>query len=60
MQCVFVCIVANVICSFGLLKVTVRRIIVGKWGCNNGQACVSPDYILTTKEYAPKLVTLRT
>ncbi|AAG30995.1 Aldehyde dehydrogenase family 3 member H1 [Arabidopsis thaliana] len=38
------------------LKVTVRRIIVGKWGCNNGQACVSPDYILTTKEYAPKLI----
>lgn len=40
------------------LKVTARRIIMGKWGCNNGQACVSPDYIITTKDYAPKLVGL--
>ncbi|GLT47130.1 hypothetical protein SLA2020_208450 [Shorea laevis] len=38
------------------LQVTARRIIMGKWGCNNGQACISPDYIITTKEYAPKLV----
>ncbi|KAL9144669.1 hypothetical protein ABFS82_14G310800 [Erythranthe guttata] len=38
------------------LKVTARRIISGKWGCNNGQTCISPDYILTTKEYAPKVV----
>ncbi|KAH0906027.1 hypothetical protein HID58_037854 [Brassica napus] len=27
-----------------------------KWGCNNGQVCISPDYILTTKEYAPKVI----
>ncbi|XP_047163318.1 aldehyde dehydrogenase family 3 member H1-like isoform X2 [Vigna umbellata] len=38
------------------LKVATRRIIAGKWGCNNGQACISPDYVITTKEYAPKLV----
>ncbi|XP_009593287.1 aldehyde dehydrogenase [Nicotiana tomentosiformis] len=38
------------------LKVAVRRIIAGKWGCNNGQACISPDYIITTKENAPKLL----
>ncbi|XP_004498346.1 aldehyde dehydrogenase family 3 member H1 isoform X2 [Cicer arietinum] len=38
------------------LKVATRRIIAGKWGCNNGQACISPDYIITTKNYAPKLV----
>ncbi|RDY09038.1 Aldehyde dehydrogenase family 3 member H1, partial [Mucuna pruriens] len=38
------------------LKVATRRIIAGKWGCNNGQACISPDYIITTKDYAPKLV----
>ncbi|KZV51580.1 hypothetical protein F511_10533 [Dorcoceras hygrometricum] len=38
------------------LKVAARRIISGKWGCNSGQTCVSPDYILTTKEYAPKLI----
>lgn len=38
------------------LTVAVRRIVVGKWGCNNGQACVAPDYIITTKSFAPKLV----
>ncbi|KAK2995668.1 hypothetical protein RJ640_006128 [Escallonia rubra] len=38
------------------LQVATRRIIAGKWGGNNGQACVSPDYIITTKDYAPKLV----
>ncbi|CAK9325423.1 unnamed protein product [Citrullus colocynthis] len=38
------------------LQVACRRIISGKWGGNNGQACVSPDYIITTKEFAPKLV----
>ncbi|KAM7260424.1 hypothetical protein ACFE04_016165 [Oxalis oulophora] len=38
------------------LKTSVRRIIAGKWCCNNGQACISPDYVLTTKDYAPKLV----
>ncbi|XP_055829263.1 aldehyde dehydrogenase [Solanum dulcamara] len=37
-------------------KVAVRRIIAGKWGCNNGQACISPDYIITTKENVPKLL----
>ncbi|KAE8666642.1 Aldehyde dehydrogenase family 3 member I1 [Hibiscus syriacus] len=38
------------------LKVATRRIIAGKWGCNNGQACISPDYVITTKDYAVKLV----
>lgn len=37
-------------------KVAARRIIAGKWGCNNGQACVSPDYVVTTKEFSPNLV----
>ncbi|KAL2520014.1 Aldehyde dehydrogenase family 3 member H1 [Forsythia ovata] len=38
------------------LKVAARRIIAGKWGCNNGQACVSPDYMITTKDFASQLV----
>lgn len=38
------------------LHVASRRIVAGKWGCNSGQTCVAPDYILTTKDYAPKLV----
>lgn len=42
------------------LKVAARRIIAGKWGCNNGQACISPDYVVTTKEFASELIdTLR-
>ncbi|KAJ6954317.1 hypothetical protein NC652_005912 [Populus alba x Populus x berolinensis] len=40
------------------LQIATRRIIAGKWGCNNGQACVSPDYIITTKDCADKLVML--
>lgn len=38
------------------LKVAVRRIIAGKWGGNNGQACVAPDYVITTKDFASKLI----
>ncbi|KAG4998869.1 Aldehyde dehydrogenase family 3 member I1, chloroplastic [Glycine soja] len=38
------------------LQVTARRIIAGKWACNSGQACISVDYIITRKEFAPKLV----
>ncbi|GAB2289840.1 Aldehyde dehydrogenase 3 member H1 [Dionaea muscipula] len=38
------------------LKVAIKRIIVGKWGLNNGQTCVAPDYVVTTKDFAPKLV----
>ncbi|KAJ0969496.1 hypothetical protein J5N97_022373 [Dioscorea zingiberensis] len=38
------------------LQVTAKRIAVGKWGCNNGQACIAPDYIITTKSHAPLLI----
>ncbi|KAF5182586.1 Aldehyde dehydrogenase [Thalictrum thalictroides] len=38
------------------LKVAVRRIVYGKWACNNGQACIAPDYIITTKAFAPTLI----
>ncbi|TVU51178.1 hypothetical protein EJB05_02587, partial [Eragrostis curvula] len=38
------------------LHVAAKRIAAGKWGCNNGQACVSPDFIITTKSLAPKLL----
>ncbi|CAJ1974242.1 unnamed protein product [Sphenostylis stenocarpa] len=31
------------------LKVATRRIIYGKWGLNNGQACISPDYVNALK-----------
>ncbi|KAK7358782.1 hypothetical protein VNO77_00721 [Canavalia gladiata] len=38
------------------LQVTARRIIAGKWACNSGQACISVDYIITRKEFAPLLI----
>ncbi|KAL6642340.1 hypothetical protein ACP70R_020521 [Stipagrostis hirtigluma subsp. patula] len=38
------------------LHVAAKRIASGKWGCNNGQACISPDFIITTKSFAPKLL----
>lgn len=40
------------------MKVAARRMIAGKWVCNNGQACIAVDYIVTTKSFAPKLVSL--
>ncbi|KAK4490120.1 hypothetical protein RD792_000777 [Penstemon davidsonii] len=42
------------------INVAARRIISGKWGCNSGQTCVSPDYLITTKEFAPKLLSALT
>ncbi|KAG2711471.1 hypothetical protein I3843_04G072100 [Carya illinoinensis] len=38
------------------IQVAVRRIIAGKWACNNGQACIGVDYIITTNAFAPKLI----
>ncbi|GAB2239090.1 hypothetical protein Droror1_Dr00025003 [Drosera rotundifolia] len=38
------------------IQVTARRIIAGKWACNNGQACISVDHIITSKDFAPKLI----
>ncbi|XP_061360008.1 aldehyde dehydrogenase family 3 member I1, chloroplastic-like isoform X2 [Gastrolobium bilobum] len=38
------------------LKVTARRIVAGKWATNSGQACISVDYIITKKEFAPTLI----
>lgn len=38
------------------LQVTARRIIAGKWACNNGQTCVAADYVVTPKDFAPKLI----
>ncbi|XAR55560.1 Aldehyde dehydrogenase (NAD(P)(+)) [Bertholletia excelsa] len=38
------------------LKVATNRIIAGKWGLNNGQACIAADHIITTKDFAPKLI----
>ncbi|XP_057854494.2 aldehyde dehydrogenase family 3 member F1 isoform X1 [Cryptomeria japonica] len=38
------------------LLVTAKRIVFGKWMLCNGQACVSPDYILVQEEIAAALV----
>ncbi|KAG7545125.1 Aldehyde dehydrogenase domain [Arabidopsis suecica] len=38
------------------LQVAARRIIAGKWACNSGQACIGVDYVITTKDFASKLI----
>ncbi|XP_021734639.1 aldehyde dehydrogenase family 3 member H1-like isoform X2 [Chenopodium quinoa] len=38
------------------LQVAARRIIAGKWSCNIGQTCTAADYVITTKDFAPKLI----
>eukprot|EP00262_Sarcandra_glabra_P002053 TRINITY_DN122_c0_g2_i1.p1 TRINITY_DN122_c0_g2~~TRINITY_DN122_c0_g2_i1.p1 ORF type:complete len:514 (-),score=85.21 TRINITY_DN122_c0_g2_i1:42-1526(-) len=38
------------------LDVAAKRLVVGKWGSNNGQACIAPDYIITPKSFAPTLI----
>ncbi|XP_048529203.1 aldehyde dehydrogenase family 3 member H1-like [Triticum urartu] len=38
------------------LHIAAKRIAAGKWGCNNGQACIAPDFIITTQAFAPKLL----
>ncbi|KAG0558470.1 hypothetical protein KC19_10G030700 [Ceratodon purpureus] len=37
-------------------QVASRRLLVGKFGSNNGQACIAPDYILVEEHLAPKLI----
>ncbi|XP_024538901.1 aldehyde dehydrogenase family 3 member H1 isoform X2 [Selaginella moellendorffii] len=39
-----------------LFQVATRRIAVGKWGNNNGQACVSPDYVLVDSSCSTKFI----
>ncbi|KAH9536191.1 hypothetical protein CY35_17G094900 [Sphagnum magellanicum] len=38
------------------LKVSARRICQGKWGFSDGQACISPDYLLVQEHIVPNLV----
>ncbi|BBN20246.1 hypothetical protein MPTK1_8g17640 [Marchantia polymorpha subsp. ruderalis] len=38
------------------IEVAARRISWGKWASNNGQACISPDYILAEESIVPKLI----
>ncbi|CAM6009521.1 unnamed protein product [Sphagnum balticum] len=38
------------------LKVSARRICQGKWGFGDGQACISPDYLLVQEHIVPNLV----
>eukprot|EP00252_Welwitschia_mirabilis_P024413 TRINITY_DN7234_c0_g1_i1.p1 TRINITY_DN7234_c0_g1~~TRINITY_DN7234_c0_g1_i1.p1 ORF type:complete len:479 (+),score=103.05 TRINITY_DN7234_c0_g1_i1:281-1717(+) len=42
------------------LEMASRRIAFGKWVNNNGQACIAPDYIITLKSIAPKLINAMT
>ncbi|MED6172786.1 hypothetical protein PIB30_053173 [Stylosanthes scabra] len=40
------------------LEVTVKRILVGKYGACGGQACIAIDYVLVENQYYSKLVEL--
>ncbi|KAH9551332.1 hypothetical protein CY35_09G009500 [Sphagnum magellanicum] len=43
------------------VKVAAKRIIVGKWTCSDGQACLSPNHLLVEERFVPKLIsTLKT
>lgn len=39
-------------------KVTVERVVAGKWGSCYGQACIAIDYLLVEDKFAPNLVEL--
>lgn len=39
-------------------QVGLRRIALGKWGCNNGQACIAPDYLLIDEIIASEVVSI--
>uniref|UniRef100_A0A7N0UGD5 Aldehyde dehydrogenase n=1 Tax=Kalanchoe fedtschenkoi TaxID=63787 RepID=A0A7N0UGD5_KALFE len=38
------------------LEVAVKRIVSGKWGSCNGQACIAVDYVLVEEKLAPLLI----
>lgn len=38
------------------LDVVAKRISTGKWSCNNGQTCISPDYVLVEESIRSQLV----
>ncbi|KAG0486967.1 hypothetical protein HPP92_009062 [Vanilla planifolia] len=38
------------------LKSSIKKDCCWQVGSNNGQACIAPDYIITTKSFAPKLI----
>ena len=37
-------------------QVSLKRIAYGKWGNNNGQACIAPDYLLVDESIASEVV----
>lgn len=39
-----------------VLKVAVKRVVGGKWGPCNGQACIGVDYVLVEERFAYDLV----
>lgn len=38
------------------MKVVAKRLCRGKWACNNGQACIAPDYVLVEESIRSELV----
>lgn len=50
--------VVDTLASFEEQKVMVNRIVGGKWGPCNGQACIAIDYLLVEEKFAPVLIDL--
>ncbi|KAL3723769.1 hypothetical protein ACJRO7_035871 [Eucalyptus globulus] len=40
------------------IKIAVKRIVGAKWGPCSGQACISTDYVLVERKFAPTLIDL--
>jgi hypothetical protein len=49
---------ADVAIYVEISKVAAKRIIVGKWTCSDGQACLSPNHLLVEECFVPKLVAI--
>ncbi|KAM1261703.1 hypothetical protein ACFX13_027639 [Malus domestica] len=49
-------IILDSISSPSDLKVAIQRIVGGKWGPCNGQACIGVDYMLVEEKFAPTVI----
>ncbi len=49
---------ADVPFNVEISKVAAKRIIVGKWTCSDGQACLSPNHLLVEECFVSKLVAI--
>ncbi|KAH7566319.1 hypothetical protein JRO89_XS08G0137500 [Xanthoceras sorbifolium] len=51
-------VIVDTLSSPSDIKVTVKRVIGGKWGPCSGQACIGVDYVLVEEKFAPTVIDL--